>query len=101
MTELKNFYSYLERNNLDIKQHQVEGVTWCLNNEIKGVEANDQLIRGGLLADDMGLGKTVQILAFLSHRYERMPDHDPTLIVVPKSLLFNWRREIERFTPSE
>jgi superfamily II DNA or RNA helicase len=50
----------------------------------------------GLLADDMGLGKTVQVLAFLS----QLEPCDPILIVLPTSLLFNWKREIERFLPS-
>lgn len=50
----------------------------------------------GILADDMGLGKTVQVLAFLSRR----PLQAPVLIIVPTSLLFNWKREIEHFLPS-
>ncbi len=50
----------------------------------------------GLLADEMGLGKTVQVLAFFSHlRFQR-----PSLIVAPTSLLFNWRKEFEKFLPS-
>lgn len=49
----------------------------------------------GLLADEMGLGKTVQVLAFFSH----LDFKRPTLIVAPTSLLFNWRREIEKFLP--
>lgn len=49
----------------------------------------------GILADDMGLGKTIQVLALLS----RFPRHPPHLIVVPTSLLFNWKNEIERFLP--
>ncbi len=49
----------------------------------------------GILADDMGLGKTVQILAFLS----QLPKNLPHLIVMPTSLLFNWRQEIEKFLP--
>lgn len=48
----------------------------------------------GILADDMGLGKTVQVLAFLS----RLELRD-ILIVVPTSLIFSWRKEIERFLP--
>jgi superfamily II DNA or RNA helicase len=60
---------------------------------------------GGCLADDMGLGKTVQVLALLeSRREERERNADgarrgPSLIVVPRSLVFNWKQEAARFTP--
>jgi non-specific serine/threonine protein kinase len=54
---------------------------------------------GGILADDMGLGKTVQALAFLLSLKERGELARPALLVVPKSLLVNWQREAERFTP--
>ena len=49
----------------------------------------------GILADDMGLGKTVQVLAFLS----LLNLEKPVLIVLPTSLLFNWKKEFERFLP--
>ena len=54
---------------------------------------------GGILADDMGLGKTVQALVFLLSLKERNELLRPVLLVVPKSLLVNWQREAERFTP--
>ena len=55
---------------------------------------------GGCLADDMGLGKTVMVLAMLEARRAdpgRTPQ--PSLIVLPRSLLFNWQAEAERFVP--
>lgn len=55
---------------------------------------------GGCLADDMGLGKTVQLLALLEDRFTRRKKRIPTLVVVPKSLLFNWSMECHRFTPN-
>jgi SNF2 family DNA or RNA helicase len=61
---------------------------------------------GGCLADDMGLGKTVQVLALLEARRElREPGSSaasavgPSLAVVPKSLIFNWKQEAARFSP--
>lgn len=58
---------------------------------------------GGCLADDMGLGKTVQVLALLDHRrkeiVEAKQDRVPSLVVVPKSLVYNWAAESKRFTP--
>jgi len=53
---------------------------------------------GGCLADDMGLGKTVQVLALLDAR--RLEGCGPSLVVVPRSLVFNWRAEVARFAPS-
>lgn len=64
----------------------------------KGLHFLETLYQSGLhgvLGDDMGLGKTVQILSFLSLR-------DPSamqLIIVPSSLLFNWKNECARFLP--
>ncbi|MEO5819728.1 MAG: DEAD/DEAH box helicase, partial [Vicinamibacteraceae bacterium] len=58
---------------------------------------------GGCLADEMGLGKTVMVLALLeSQRLERDrggQPRRPSLIVVPRSLIFNWRHEAQRFAP--
>ncbi|GAB1470695.1 hypothetical protein MASR2M66_15730 [Chloroflexota bacterium] len=68
---------------------------------------------GGILADDMGLGKTVQVLAYLqsqqeqqearaerSDSLEKRSRSAATLLVVPKSLITNWQRESEKFTPT-
>jgi superfamily II DNA or RNA helicase len=66
---------------------------------------------GGCLADDMGLGKTVQVLALLEARRALRAEESssrkgsrnrlgPSLVVVPKSLVFNWKQEAARFTPN-
>ena len=52
---------------------------------------------GGCLADDMGLGKTVMVLAMLDAR--RLDPRSPSLVVVPRSLVFNWIEEAKRFAP--
>ncbi len=54
---------------------------------------------GGCLADDMGLGKTFQVLAYLQSLREQGISTKAALIVVPRSLLVNWQREVEKFTP--
>jgi non-specific serine/threonine protein kinase len=56
---------------------------------------------GGILADDMGLGKTVQVLAYLQSQQEQAKagSEAASLLVVPKSLIANWQRESEKFTP--
>ena len=53
---------------------------------------------GACLADDMGLGKTIQILAFLE--YVRNNHGGRVLLVLPASLIGNWQKEIEKFTPN-
>jgi superfamily II DNA or RNA helicase len=74
-----------------LRDYQRDGVGWM-----------DFLRRfsfGGCLADDMGVGKTAQVLALLEAR-RALPDiTGPSLVVVPKSLVFNWKQEAARFTP--
>ena len=55
---------------------------------------------GRILADDMGLGKTLQTLAWLVWLKERhRKDPKPALVICPASVLHNWQREANRFTP--
>lgn len=54
---------------------------------------------GGCLADDMGTGKTITTLTFLQSLKERGLGKKASLLVVPRSLVFNWEREAARFTP--
>ncbi|MFS0673289.1 SNF2 helicase associated domain-containing protein [Ornithinibacillus sp. 179-J 7C1 HS] len=51
---------------------------------------------GGILADDMGLGKTLQSIAYLASEL----GENPHLIVVPSSVVYNWKNEFEKFAPS-
>ncbi|HXH73916.1 MAG TPA: SNF2-related protein [Bacteriovoracaceae bacterium] len=75
---------------IPLKPFQIEGVLWLTQLTSLGL--------GGILADDMGLGKTLQTLAFLSY-IQKTKDLGPTLIVVPTSLVYNWQKECEKFTP--
>lgn len=52
---------------------------------------------GVCLADDMGLGKTVQIIAFLEKT--RVEKGGKVLLIIPASLIGNWKKEIEKFSP--
>jgi len=76
----------------ELRPYQREGLGWL-----------DYICRfglGGILADDMGLGKTIQVLALLQRRKnQRGEKPGPSLIVVPRSLVFNWAQEAARFTP--
>ncbi len=55
---------------------------------------------GACLADDMGLGKTIQVLSVLSALKEKKHSPaKPSLLVLPASLLANWKAELQRFAP--
>jgi hypothetical protein len=59
-----------------------------------------QLKLGGILADDMGLGKTLQTLSWLWWlRLQKGAKSKPALVICPASVLHNWRREANKFTP--
>lgn len=75
----------------DLFPHQESGYAWLCHLYEQGV--------GGLLADDMGLGKTVQVIAWLAWLRER-GELGTALIIAPKSVLSNWRKELRRFCPS-
>jgi hypothetical protein len=72
-----------------LRHYQQEGMGW--------MEFLREFGFGGCLADDMGVGKTAQVLATLELR--RSEGHGPSLVVAPRSLMFNWREESARFTP--
>ena len=74
----------------ELRDYQRDGVGWFAFLRNLGL--------GGCLADDMGLGKTVQVLALLESR-RRTKTCGPTLIVAPRSLVFNWIDESARFAP--
>lgn len=71
-----------------LRPYQKEGLGWLRFLEQGGL--------GGCLADDMGLGKTVQVLAHFAGQERGLP----SLVVAPRSLVFNWREEAARFAPS-
>lgn len=54
---------------------------------------------GGCLADDMGLGKTLEAITFLGY-LKTKKKQKPHLVIMPTSLIFNWKKEIEKFFPS-
>ena len=79
----------------ELRGYQREGLGWLAFLAEFGL--------GGCLADDMGLGKTVQVLAWLATRRRkrrRGEPRRPSLVVAPKSVVFNWRNEAQRFAPN-
>lgn len=76
----------------ELRDYQRDGLSWM-------IFLNDFNF-GGCLADDMGLGKTVQFIAMLLKHKQKQKKKAPTLIVVPRSLIFNWHNECNRFAPN-
>lgn len=80
----------------ELRAYQREGLGWLYFLQRFGF--------GGCLADDMGLGKTIQVLALLESRRElakkgAKESRRASLVVVPRSLVFHWKREAARFAP--
>ncbi len=78
----------------NLRPYQEQGFSWLM--------FLHEIGSGGILADDMGLGKTVQTLALLAAvkaADEKEKKHFKALIVAPTSVVTNWIREIEKFTP--
>ncbi|KAJ3497109.1 hypothetical protein NLG97_g2147 [Lecanicillium saksenae] len=64
-------------------------------------------IRGGILADEMGLGKTLSALSLICHHLDLLERSLPlapdarkppraTIIITPKSTIYEWQSQIER-----
>jgi len=74
-----------------LRPYQEQGLSW--------LRFLDELGSGGVLADDMGLGKTIQTIALLLS-VKQDTKKLSALIVAPTSVVGNWLREIERFSPT-
>jgi SNF2 family DNA or RNA helicase len=77
-----------------LRPYQKDGLGWLLFLR--------QFSFGGCLADDMGLGKTIQVLALLDCRRKNSPPDAlrASLVVAPRSVIFNWKLEAAKFTPN-
>jgi non-specific serine/threonine protein kinase len=77
-----------------LRPYQADGVRWLWFMTELGL--------GACLADDMGLGKTIQVIDLLLARKRKGDGRSagPSLLVVPASLIGNWRQELARFGPS-
>jgi SNF2 family DNA or RNA helicase len=75
--------------NAKLRNYQVEGVHW--------LERLRMMYLNGILADDMGLGKTLQAIVAVTQF--KKSKKQPSLIVCPTSLLYNWKEEFSKFNP--
>ncbi len=70
-----------------VRPYQEAGVKW--------LSVLHKYRLGGILADDMGLGKTLEVISFL----EGLKEEKPSLIIAPKSVIYNWLGEFKRWAP--
>ena len=101
---MEYFKKYLKYSGLEFNSYQYEGVKWCVQNELRGLQKGvnkdeksssegDFYKGGGFIADEMGLGKTILMIGtFLSHFVPK------TLIVVPLVLVDQWYQQIYKTT---
>jgi SNF2 family DNA or RNA helicase len=73
----------------ELRPYQRRGYSWLVFLRQWGL--------GACLADDMGLGKTVQTLVLLLREWQTT--RRPSLLICPTSVVANWQKEAERFTP--
>ncbi|GAA0178013.1 SNF2 helicase associated domain-containing protein [Clostridium sediminicola] len=95
--KLKNYLEKLKRFNDEfvieepfnsiLRKYQKVGVKWMAN--------LSELKLGGILADEMGLGKTIQTISLIKS-FKGNKDN-PSLIIAPSSLIYNWKDEIDKF----
>lgn len=74
-----------------MRAYQLEGLNWMINLHNKNIN--------GILADEMGLGKTLQSISILGFCMEFYKIRGPHIVIVPKSTLGNWCRELARWCP--
>ena len=75
-----------------LKEYQLDALNWLINLYENGLN--------GILADEMGLGKTIETIAFLAYLKQYKKKNGYFLVVVPKSTMPNWNRELKLWLPS-
>lgn len=92
LSAIKNYKDHevdlTEEMRKNLRPYQLDGIKW--------LSVLSQYKLGGILADDMGLGKTLETIALLS----LYKGNNPSLIVCPKSLIYNWEAEFKKWDPS-
>ncbi|WP_297598111.1 DEAD/DEAH box helicase [uncultured Cetobacterium sp.] len=89
INQIENYDAPLPIINATLREYQEYGYKWLsylMDNKL-----------GGCLADDMGLGKTLQAITLITSLHK--VDGRKSLIIMPKSLIYNWESEIKKFSP--
>ena len=81
-------YTLPEAIEANLRPYQEHGFAW--------LKFLDESGFGGILADDMGLGKTLQVISLLADQDYKIS----SMVIVPRSLLFNWAAELDKFCPA-
>lgn len=90
INDIEKYEAPIPAINATLREYQEYGYKWLtylMDNNL-----------GGCLADDMGLGKTLQAITLITSLH-RIPKRK-TLIIMPKSLIYNWESEIKKFSPT-
>lgn len=87
ISNFKNSDIKLPTINGELRNYQVDGLKW--------LSVLSKYNIGGILADDMGLGKTLQVISLIANSKVKKP----SIIICPKTLVFNWMNEFVRFAP--
>jgi SNF2 family DNA or RNA helicase len=85
MALVRKYIAFCEKNQIEVKRHQIYGVLWCLKREHEG--------KGGIIADEMGMGKTIQMIMTMILNPKKK-----TLLILPPILIPQWNLEILRIT---
>jgi SNF2 family DNA or RNA helicase len=83
--DINKKYPLPENVTATLRDYQVHGFEWLKFLNESGF--------GGILADDMGLGKTLEVITLLADQIDKAP----SMVIVPRSLLFNWAAELDKF----
>jgi SNF2 family DNA or RNA helicase len=86
---MDSLIALLQTHNITLHPHQIDGIKWMMDKEVAGT--------GAILADDPGLGKTLQ----LSSLIHTMPSDKPTLLIVPTSIVTQWKNVLDILFPSQ
>ena len=81
--------SYIEGGTM--RDYQIRGLNWMIDLDSKGLN--------GILADEMGLGKTLQTISMMAYLKKYEKAFAPSLIIVPKAVIQNWKGEVKKWAP--
>jgi len=92
---LRRYTSWLDSAKLDAKDHQLDGMQFCMDRELATTTPCGA--KGGIIADEMGLGKTILMLGCIVSNFRGATGRKNTLVVLPPALLDQWISIFKQF----